>query len=38
MGHVNMQRESRAGQWQVCVPWCARSWGLSCEARALTLS
>ena len=26
-GHVNMQWESRAGQWQVCVPWRARSWG-----------
>lgn len=23
-GRVNMQRESRAVQWQVCVPWHAR--------------
>lgn len=27
MRRVNMQRESRAGQWRVCVPWRARSWG-----------
>lgn len=26
-GRVNMQWESRAVQWRVCVPWCARSWG-----------
>ncbi|CAN0439130.1 unnamed protein product [Rangifer tarandus platyrhynchus] len=26
-GHVNMQWESRAGQWRVCVPWRAHSWG-----------
>lgn len=45
MGCVNMQWESQAGQWQVCVPWRVRSWGwlvpmwgLSCEACALTLS
>lgn len=38
MGRVNMQRESWAGQWRVCVLWRARSWGLSWEARALTLS
>lgn len=43
---VNMQRESRAGQWRVCVPWHAHFWGwpvppcrgLLCEACALTLS
>lgn len=26
-GRVIMQRESWAVQWQVCVPWHARSWG-----------
>lgn len=26
-GRVNMQWESRAVQWQVCVPWRAHSWG-----------
>lgn len=29
-GRVNMQRESRAGLWRVCVPWRARSWGRPC--------